>query len=246
MNPLYYSIADLKNGYTYDADKKQYQCLYCHAVFDEEEIFKINDHFYSAAKAIRLHLTQHHHSPFDALIEHQQEYLNLTDNHQEILKMIYQGYNDKAIAKKKELSTSTIRHQRFTLREKAKQAKVFLALYELSLTEPNQEPLAEIHMGAKMVDDRYVITQQEEDKILATYCESLEPLKLKTFSMQEKKKIVILKKITEQFKKDIIYSETQVNMILKPIYEDFVTIRRYLIQYGFMERTNDGKEYQVK
>ena len=97
-----------------------------------------------------------------------------------------------------------------------------------------------------MVDDRYSITKTEEDKIIASVFESLEPLKLKVFSPKEKKKIVILRKITEQFSKGKKYSEKDINSILKPIFEDYATIRRYLIEYGFMERTNDCKEYWLK
>ena len=66
---------------------------------------------------------------------------------------------------------------------------------------------------------------------------------LKDFSPKEKKKIVILGKIAEQFEHGRQYSEKEVNQILKPIYEDYMTIRRYLIIYGFMERTKDGARY---
>lgn len=97
-----------------------------------------------------------------------------------------------------------------------------------------------------MVDDRYFISKSEEDKIVVSLFESLQPLKLKVFSPKEKKKIVILRRIAEQFEKDRKYSEKEVNAILKAIYEDYATIRRYLIEYGFMGRTNDCKEYWLK
>ncbi|MBJ6950597.1 DUF2087 domain-containing protein, partial [Vibrio cholerae] len=29
-------------------------------------------------------------------------------------------------------------------------------------------------------------------------------------------------------------------------YPDFVTLRRYLIEYGFLDRTDDGSQYWVK
>lgn len=35
------------------------------------------------------------------------------------------------------------------------------------------------------------------------------------------------------------------NIIWCAMSEDYVTIRRYLIEYGFMERTNDCKEYWI-
>jgi len=37
-----------------------------------------------------------------------------------------------------------------------------------------------------------------------------------------------------------------VNEIIKNRYPDFVTIRRYLIEYGFMERKPNGSEYWLK
>jgi hypothetical protein len=108
------------------------------------------------------------------------------------------------------------------------------------------DELIDIHNGAKMLDDRYLITNEEENKIIASAFESLKPLKLKLFSSKEKKKIVILRKIASQFEKGRKYSEKEVNAILKDIFEDFATIRRYLIEYGFMERTNDCREYWLK
>jgi len=63
---------------------------------------------------------------------------------------------------------------------------------------------------------------------------------------KEKKKIVILKKISGQFEESRHYSEKEINTILKAIFEDYATIRRYLIEYGFMMRTTDCKEYWIK
>ncbi|WP_236719720.1 DUF2087 domain-containing protein [Neobacillus mesonae] len=34
--------------------------------------------------------------------------------------------------------------------------------------------------------------------------------------------------------------------MLKSIYADFATIRRYLIEYGFMDRSKDCMKYWVK
>ncbi len=39
------------------------------------------------------------------------------------------------------------------------------------------------------------------------------------------------------------YNESQINKFIKEFHDDFVTVRRYLIAYGFLERTRDGKEY---
>ena len=58
--------------------------------------------------------------------------------------------------------------------------------------------------------------------------------------------VVILKTIAGQFERDRKYSEKELNGILKDINEDFATIRRYLIESGFLDRTDDGKEYWLK
>ena len=101
----------------------------------------------------------------------------------------------------------------------------------------------EIHGGAKMIDERYMTTEEENEKIIKTFFKSREPLILKSFPAKEKKKIVVLRIISEQFEKGKRYDNKQVDQILKPIYEDYVTIRRYLIAYGFMNRTMNCREY---
>ena len=93
------------------------------------------------------------------------------------------------------------------------------------------------------MDDRYLITERERNHILETTFSSFEPLVLKNFSAKEKKKVVILTKIAEQFETGKSYTEKEVNQILRPIYEDYTTLRRYLIMYGFMERAKDGSSY---
>jgi len=102
---------------------------------------------------------------------------------------------------------------------------------------------AEIHANARMVDERYMATADEAKKIIETYFLSLEPLVLKAFPPKEKKKLVILREISKQFEKGRRYDEKEINRIIKSIYGDHTTIRRYLIEYRFLERTTDGGEY---
>jgi len=64
--------------------------------------------------------------------------------------------------------------------------------------------------------------------------------------VKEKRKIIVLTEIAEQFQKDSKYSEAELNQTLKSNFEDFVTLRRYLIEYGFMDRTTDCSEYWLK
>jgi Uncharacterized protein conserved in bacteria len=94
-----------------------------------------------------------------------------------------------------------------------------------------------------MVDERYAVTEEERQKIINSYFKGKE---LKTFPASEKKKIVILQQIIKNFDSRKKYSEKEVNDVLKTIFEDFATIRRYLIEYGFMDRKTDCTEYWVK
>ena len=51
--------------------------------------------------------------------------------------------------------------------------------------------------------------------------------------------------IATQFDENKKYSEAEVNEILKPVYDDFVLLRRYLIDYKFLMREKDGSSYCV-
>jgi len=69
---------------------------------------------------------------------------------------------------------------------------------------------------------------------------------LSAFPPKQKKKLVILQVIAEQFERGRKYSEKEVNGIIRPIFGDVETLRRYLIEYGFMGRTQNGSEYWLK
>lgn len=253
-NLIEINLDELKKGYRYNAGLGKYVCGVCGKEYEEGEIFRLDDRYFCSEKMMKIHIQNEHGEMLDRLMTADKKYTGLTENQTELLKMINLGMTDVEIAKKTGVATATIRHQRFTFREKAKQAKLYLAIYELafngkgSMRKPEnvKERILEIHKGAKMLDDRYFTTHEEEKQVLETMFSSLSPLRLKTFPAKEKKKIVVLKKISEQFDNKKRYSEKEVNEIIKGIFDDFATIRRYLIEYGFMERTNDCKEYWIK
>ena len=94
-----------------------------------------------------------------------------------------------------------------------------------------------------MIDERYHITPEERNKVLITYF--TEEGRLSSLPSKEKRKVIVLTKIVERFDTSKNYSEAAVNEILQLVNEDYVTLRRYLIEYGFMNRTKDGKSYWV-
>ena len=239
------SVEELKKGYRYDRKNDVYICNYCEQHFDSGQIFSVDDKFYTAEHAVGLHIKSVHGGNLHQLIYSDVKYNTLTQNQKELLELFHAGESDKDIAKKMNVTEATIRRQRFTFREKAKRAKLYLAVYEqvFETDTSMNTTIIPIHNNAVYVDDRYLITEQERQHILETSFSSLSPLVLRNFSPKEKKKVVILSKISEQFEKGKRYSEKEINQILRPIYDDYISLRRYLVMYGFMERTQDGSKY---
>jgi hypothetical protein len=91
----------------------------------------------------------------------------------------------------------------------------------------------------------YEVTEKDLIEAESRYIKSLDPFVLKVFPSKEKKKYVLLTYIIKLFEKGIKYTEKEINDILKPVYEDYVIIRRYLIDYNFLDRLDNGKAYWV-
>lgn len=236
---------DIARGIKQDHQLQTYECLACGKTFTDGEVYPIDGRFFEAEKAAQHHLSYTHPDYLQYLLNSNARYNSLTDNQKQLLQLFAACKTDKEIAQELKISPSTVRHQKFTFREKAKQAKMFLAVYRRVFEDaPAEEnPIVPLHSHARMVDERYIITTQEREKILGSVFYSLQPLRLKTFPPKEKKKVVILTEISGQFEAGKQYSEKEVNSILKAIYDDFVTLRRYLIEYGFLDRTKDGSAY---
>lgn len=97
-----------------------------------------------------------------------------------------------------------------------------------------------------MVNIRYVTTEEEKQKVLSAYFKEGLEGQLDTFPSKEKRKLIVLQYIIGRFELGRIYSEREINEVLKIIYGDFATIRRALIVYGFMNRSKDCSEYWIK
>jgi len=238
------AIEELTNGFIYGFiyngglfDKtKGYTCLFCHAAFDEDDIYTSGKLSVNGKKAVKIHIKKEHGHVFRNLLALDKNTTGLTDTQKDFLGYCYSGLSDKEIAEKMSITMSTVRYQRHNFREKAKQAKMILALSELLERESElwDNP-------AKPVD--------ETQKMLETLFSSLSPLVLKTFDFgkkKEEKRLLILKTIIGQFEKGKKYTNKETDDILKSIYRDYATIRRHLVDYGFMDRTGDCREYWVK
>ncbi len=239
------SIEELIKGYSEAGD--HFTCLLCGSRFEKGVIYKSEDMLLEAERFVRTHIEKEHGSVFESLIKLDKKITGLTEHQNSLLSLFYHGKSDAEIQKEMNIgSASTIRNHRFALKEKERQARVFIAMMELLKKKDKAVSYIAPHKTAKMVDDRYKLTTDENEKLLKNLFVHGPKGPIKSFAVREKNKLVILREICKRFESNRTYSEKEVNEILKTAHEDFVTLRRYMIEYGFMERKDDGSQYWIK
>jgi len=227
-----------------------HHCLICFATFQSGCVYDVAGTLYEGERAAREHVQHEHGDTGIWLADLNKRLTGLTDTQRLLLHCMREGLDDKQIAARMGISASTVRNHRFQMRERARQARVFLAL--MLLTEqahvpqrPHEELMA-VGRGATMVDERYAMTQKEYDEILGRYFPEGLDGPLKEFPAREKRKMAILTHLVKRFTPGIRYTEKQVTEILKTAHADHATLRRYLIEYGFMQRERDCSAYWRK
>ena len=190
------TIDDFKRGYAWNSRKAKLICLICGEYIGDNN------------RDINIHITNHGTS-IERLLLLDKKYTGLTEIQKEFLTMVSNKHSDKQIAKELALAESTVRNMRFSLRERARQARAFIAVMEL----------AEEKMQA--------ITQH----------------KLRGFPVKEEKRKAILPRFADLFEPNKEYTEIEVKQIIKTVYDDDAIIRRYLVDYEYLNRSNDGSVY---
>lgn len=112
------TIEDFKRGYLWDNKKGEFICLICGKNIGVNTNI-ISDHMSS------------HGTPVERLLTLDKKYTGLTEIQKELLDMVSSKCSDKEIAINLACSESTVRNIRFSLRERARQARAFLAIMEL-------------------------------------------------------------------------------------------------------------------
>lgn len=100
------------------------------------------------------------------------------------------------------------------------------------------------------LDETTAIAQRDGDGIDAadafrvkTIRDFFDGGRLKTIPAQRKRRVIVLQHLVERFDPDQTYAEREVNDLLRPTHDDVATLRRELVDYGFMQR--DRGIYQV-
>jgi len=74
---------------------------------------------------------------------------------------------------------------------------------------------------------------EERAKVLRNFFEGP---RLKSIPAQRKQRVIVLQHLLEQFDAAKAYTEREVNDILRVAHEDVATLRRELVDYGYMQR----------
>ena len=70
--------------------------------------------------------------------------------------------------------------------------------------------------------------------------------KLMTIPKKEKNKVPVLQIVLAMLKeRSFEFTERELNEAIKEIYPDYSLIRRYLVDYKFLERDNYGRMYRI-
>ena len=235
-------IADIKQGYVFQ--RGFYRCLYCGFKVEEGVVTPVGDQWLTAEKAMQRHLDDEHGGVFECLMGLGKPEHGLSETQQTVIRQMYMGHSDQKIAA--ELggkSPSTVRNHRFNLRRKMNEAKIFLAMMDLVEAEKDRDDQHHIRSKVAKPDDRYNVTSAEAAKLFDKHFAKGKKLKLISFPKKQKAKLVILNRITEVITPNKVYTEKEFNELLAPIYDDFVMVRRYLVDYQFVQRKPDGSGY---
>ncbi|WP_078381530.1 DUF2087 domain-containing protein [Sutcliffiella halmapala] len=240
------SLEELKQGYT--EEKNNFTCLLCEEKIEKGIIYPYENTLYEAERYMRLHIEFTHGSVFEYLIGLDKKITGLTDHQNNLLRLFFQGKDDVEIQKVLGIgSASTIRQHRFALKEKERQAKTFLAMMELLKEQDKHTPaFVPLHKTATMVDDRYNITEEEQAEVVNKFFPGGLQEGLKKFPLKEKQRLIILREIIKLINSERTYTERELNELLKTVYADYAIIRRYLIEYGFLDRKSDGSQYWLR
>ena len=244
------SPEELSRGYRHDKHSETYTCLICYSNFEKGCIYTISEKNYDAEKAIKEHIALEHGSIGKWLVNLDKRLTGLTSTQKLLIECQMEGLDDKETAARMSISPSTVRNHRFQMKERDRQARVFLALNHLvSVAEPiktKNEEFMDVKRSAVMVDERYAITQSEYEDIIKKYFPNGPDGILASFPVKEKRKLAILTNLAHRFVPGVRYTEKELTEILKTANVDHATLRRYLIEYGFMDRERNCSAYWLK
>jgi hypothetical protein len=143
------------------------------------------------------------------------------------------------LAKLREAGLVTLRmagNQRFyrVRQEGLAQLKTAIATIEQMPPQPESETRDESWIAALGwdVEDQYILRDHTRNG------------QITILPAKQRKLLVILRWVATHFEADRLYTEAEVNTLLKAVHaHDFVTLRRELINFGYLRRERGGGKY---
>ncbi|MBN1201931.1 MAG: metalloregulator ArsR/SmtB family transcription factor [Anaerolineae bacterium] len=113
-------------------------------------------------------------------------------------------------------------------------------LYRLdlqALEDMNRQLLSHDQI-ASWVDE--VEADAGDRKVLRDY---FEDGRLRQIPTKQKKLLVVLRWLADQFEPGVTYTEREINTIIEQYHDDYASLRRNLVEYGFLQRESSGGQY---
>lgn len=232
MEAMEIDYVDLQRGYQHKDGA--YRCLHCEARYEDGVIYPFGDLFETAEHHMINHLKNGHGNTLQPLLELDRKETGLSEIQHEVFKLFARGLTDKEIAQRMNVIPATVRNHRFKLREKCRQGMVLNAMMSLLDKEKGSGQMTER-------DQRFEISESFRVETLNNHLGA--DGRARIIPSKEKKKIVLLQELMKRFTLNRNYTEREVNELASQMFDDYVSIRRYLVEYGFLGRTKDGQVY---
>ena len=142
------------------------------------------------------------------------------------------------------LSSSTVSHHLSVLTEVglvSARAESYYNLYKLKANAMEKMAQHVLQSTRQKFPTEGIEAPDFDKKVLRDF--SSPDGKLKSIPSQYKKRMVILQHLAKNFQPGTLYTEKQVNEILKQSYPDYATLRRYLVDEGLLAREGGGGSY---
>ncbi len=119
------------------------------------------------------------------------------------------------------------------MKGRARHAKVFLAMMQILDQKAKPEArLLDLSANSRMADEQYALTRGKYEKITRKYFR--EDGTLLPFTLKARERVALPRKIVEPFGQGVRYSKKELNTLLAKIAEDYVLVRRCLVDHGFV------------
>ncbi|MCI1986345.1 MAG: DUF2087 domain-containing protein [Lactobacillus sp.] len=208
----------------YQLTNGQLTCDYCGAHLTTREAFAT-------------HLKTQHGGALTALLAAG----GLTATQQRVLAAVAKGQTDREIAEATGVSGSTIRQQKFRFRQKAAAARLYLAQYEAVFGPADSTvELLPVPTAASAFN----LTTASYERALHQYVDwhGTHP-RLSHWPKKEAARVALCARIVEDFAFTQHYDRAAIKQCLSQWYPDHSVLTRYLIDYGYLARTADGRDY---